>query len=73
MKLATAVVVLTIIFAPMDSPKNPQCDDVTFARANPGQCQIISGPFPDFPPNAGGGGHQGGLGGLIHRLTGGLL
>lgn len=58
---------VVIILAPI----NPQCDDKEYAQANPGQCQIDSGPFPNFPSV---GGHPGGglIGSILHHL-GGLL
>lgn len=47
-----------------------QCDQVNFARANPGLC--YDGPLGGFPGGHGGGGGGGGLLGAIGRVLGGL-
>lgn len=64
-RLAAALVMLVVLLSL--SPAPDQCDQPTFARANPGLC--YSG-FP-FPQPIGGGGRQqggGGGGGLIGRV-----
>jgi hypothetical protein len=66
------VVAVSILFLPSDFP--PQCQDPHFARVNPGLC--FDTPFPTFPPVGGGGGNGGLLGGIgriLHGITGGLL
>lgn len=69
MKVTTVLVVLFIL-----APAPDQCEQPTFARANPGLC--YPGPFGSFPgghPGGGSGGLLGGIGRIVHNLTGGLL
>lgn len=74
--MKTAIVCALIVFAlaPQDVPA--QCEQLVFARSNPGLC--YAGPFGGFPGSgSGGGGSDGGILGTIGRvlgsLTGGLL
>lgn len=67
MKLATLLVLTFLALAPMYE----QCDQINFARANPGLC--YEGPLGSFPGGGGGGGGgSGGLLGAIGRVLGGL-
>lgn len=71
--LALTVALVFGITVPADRPD--QCDQPTYAAANPGLCQS-AGPFGfggSPPPTGGGPRGPGGLAGLIHHLTGGLL
>jgi hypothetical protein len=69
-KVAAVLLVLFIL-----APAPDQCDQPVFARANPGLC--YPGPLGSFPggaPTGGGsGGLLGGIGRIVHNLTGGLL
>jgi hypothetical protein len=71
MRTAAIVAALVIIFT---SPIADQCDQPVFAKANPGLCNY-QGPFGQFPGGGGGGdgGLIGGIGRVLHGLTGGLL
>lgn len=69
MKLATILVLIFLALA----PPYDQCDQINFARANPGLC--YEGPLGSFPGGGGapvGGGGSGGLLGTIGRVLGGL-
>lgn len=73
--MTKAAAVLTVLF--VLSPAPDQCDQLVFARANPGLC--YQGPLGSLPggggPTGGGGsgGLLGGIGRVVHNLTGGLL
>lgn len=73
-KAAATLLVVVLILGPQNVPE--QCDQIVFERANPGLCTASGGPFGQFPNGGTGGGDGGLLGGLgriVHRLTGGLL
>jgi hypothetical protein len=70
-KVAAVLVVLFVL-----APAPDQCDQQVFARANPGLC--YPGPLGSFPGGShtgggGSGGLLGGIGRVVHNLTGGLL
>jgi hypothetical protein len=69
-KIGGALAVVVFVLAPAPD----QCDQPVFARANPGLC--YPGPLGSLPGGSGGGGSGGLLGGIgriVHNLTGGLL
>lgn len=69
-KTVVVLVLVVVALAPKDVP--PQCEQDVFRRVNPGLCSV--GPLPGFPaPQGGGGGLLGGIGRILHNLTGGLL
>jgi hypothetical protein len=74
--LAAVALVVVVLVLPSDVPLDvpDQCDQPTFARANPGLCGDSS-PYPPFPGSGppGDGGLIGGIARVLHGLTGGLL
>lgn len=69
-KWIVSAVFIVLILGPKDIP--PQCEQIVFARANPGLCEARGGPFGHFG-GGGSGGLLGGIAGIVHNLTGGLL
>lgn len=68
------VLVIAIVITFSLSPVADQCDQPTFAQANPGLC--YSGPLGRLPVGGGppdNGGLIGGIARVLHGLTGGLL
>lgn len=73
-KAAVATALVVIMLSPSNIPD--QCDQIVFARSNPGLC--YPGPLGSFPDSSGGGGGGNGgilgtIGRVLHGLTGGLL
>lgn len=73
MRLKAAATLVFIIFA-LGPKVPPQCEQIVFARANPGLCTVTGGPFGSFGGGGGGdGGLLGSIGRVVHSVTGGLL
>lgn len=68
--LLTVVLTIALACDARATPVPDQCKDPVFARVNSQLCDLTSNPFG---VGGSGSGHGGGLGGLLHTLTGGLL
>lgn len=73
-RVAAAVVVISIVFAPAASaqPTSPLCNDGSYRAMHPLICDT-GGAGPFTPGGGGGGGGSGLIGRILSGLTGGIL
>jgi hypothetical protein len=79
-RVAAALVCAALICAPpaaAEPVQEAQCSDPTYAKLHPSICTDSGAPFllggGQYSGSGGGSGLLGGLGGIVHTVTGGLL
>lgn len=71
--MTRTLVVIMLVFLPLQPALDDQCQDYTYAKLHPTICPNAGGNGFGIGGSVGGGGGGSFLGGLLHTLTGGLL